>query len=423
LDGRMKRRGFVKMVTISCLASPQGWLQAMAASPAAQLAGVRVWPGKEVTRITIEANKKLVYQSLLLRDALRLVLDLEEMDYHDALKEMLPMVPANHPMVESVRIGRNRPGVTRVVLTLKRETQKPDVFSLPPVREYGHRLVIDLRPIERDDAIAQFLAQLPPEPAPRNTKPPTQTKPTPGQTPPKVANTAPPKPARTRIIAIDPGHGGEDPGAIGPTGLKEKDVTLAMAFKLKELIDAQQGFKAFLTRDDDYFVPLNERVEKARKVRAELLVSIHADAFTRPEANGASVFALSERGATSAAARYMAEKENQADKVGGMKQIVALDADVLNIKREISDLTKERSESLAKQVFRHMAKVNRMHKREVEFAGFAVLRSPDVPSILVETAFISNPEEEEKLGTEQYQTNVALALAQGLQQFLTKSVG
>jgi N-acetylmuramoyl-L-alanine amidase len=189
------------------------------------------------------------------------------------------------------------------------------------------------------------------------------------------------------------------------------------------LIDAQQGFKAFLTRDDDYFVPLNERVEKARKVRAELLVSIHADAFTRPEANGASVFALSDRGATSAAARYIAEKENQADKVGGMKQIVTLDADVLNIKREISDLTKERSESLAKQVLRHMAKVNRMHKRDVEFAGFAVLRSPDVPSILVETAFISNPEEEEKLGTEQYQTSVALALAQGLQGFLAKSVG
>jgi N-acetylmuramoyl-L-alanine amidase len=418
----MKRRAFVRMVSISLISAPQVLPLATAATPTAQLAGVRVWPGKEVTRITIEANKKLTYQSLLLRDPLRLVIDLEEMDYHDALKEMLPMVPANHPMVESVRIGRNRPGVTRVVLQLKRETKKPDVFSLAPVREYGHRLVIDLRPNESEDVIAQFLAQLPPEPTPRAAIPAAQNKPKPGQSPPKVAKAEPPKPVRTRIIAIDPGHGGEDPGAIGPTGLKEKDVTLAMAFKLKELIDAQQGFKAFLTRDDDYFVPLNERVEKARKVRAELLVSIHADAFTRPEANGASVFALSDRGATSAAARYMAEKENQADKVGGMKQIVALDADVLNIKREISDLTKERSESLAKQVLRHMAKVNRMHKRDVEFAGFAVLRSPDVPSILVETAFISNPEEEEKLGTEQYQTKVALALAQGLQRFLT-SVG
>jgi N-acetylmuramoyl-L-alanine amidase len=421
----MKRRAFVRMVSISLISAPQVWTHATAATPAAQLAGVRVWPGKEVTRITIEANKKLTYQSLLLRDPLRLVLDLEDMDYHDALKEMLPMVPSNHPMVESVRIGRNRPGVTRVVLELKRETKKPDVFSLAPVREYGHRLVIDLRPNKSEDVIAQFLAQLPQQvaPLPKPPIPAAQIPPKSTQNSPKIAKAEPPpKPVRTRIIAIDPGHGGEDPGAIGPTGLKEKDVTLAMAFKLKELIDAQQGFKAFLTRDDDYFVPLNERVEKARKVRAELLVSIHADAFTRPEANGASVFALSDRGATSAAARYMAEKENQADKVGGMKQVVALDADVLNIKREISDLTKERSEVLAKQVFRHMAKVNRMHKRDVEFAGFAVLRSPDVPSILVETAFISNPEEEEKLGTEQYQTKVALALAQGLQRFLT-SVG
>ncbi len=409
----VKRRALLKSIGLSALFAPAF----LRAAPSAQLAGVRVWPGREVTRITIETSATLRYQSLLLRDPLRLVIDLEGVDYHDALKEMLPMVPANHPMVESVRIGRNRPGVARVVLELKRAIKKPDLFSLQPVREYGHRLVIDLRPEETEDVIAQFLAQLPPE----RTLPAAQNKPKPGQIPPKIAKIETPK--RTRIIAIDPGHGGEDPGAIGPTGLKEKDVTLAIAFKLKDLIDAQQGFKAFLTRDEDYFVPLNERVEKARKVRAELLISIHADAFTRPEANGASVFALSERGATSAAARYLAEKENQADRVGGMKQVIALDADVLNIKREISEHTKERSEALAKLVVRQMAKVNRMHKRDVEFAGFAVLRSPDVPSILVETAFISNPEEEEKLSTEQYQTNVALALAQGLQGFFGKSVG
>jgi N-acetylmuramoyl-L-alanine amidase len=408
----MKRRALLKSIGLSALiASPFA-----RAATSAQLAGVRVWPGREVTRITIETSKSLKYESLLLRNPLRLVIDLDGVDYHDALKEMLPMVPANHPMVESVRIGRNRPGVTRVVLELKRETKKPELFALAPVREYGHRLVIDLRPEEKEDVIAQFLAQLPPEPSPQAKIPAAQNKPKPGQIPPKIAKIETQK--RTRIIAIDPGHGGEDPGAIGPTGLKEKDVTLAIAFKLKDLIDAQQGFKAFLTRDDDYFVPLGERVEKARKVRAELLISIHADAFTRPEANGASVFALSERGASSAAARYLAEKENQADRVGGMKLVVALDSDVLNIKREISEYTKERSEALAKRIVRQMAKVNRMHKRDVEFAGFAVLRSPDVPSILVETAFISNPEEEEKLATEQYQTSVALALAQGLQGFL-----
>jgi N-acetylmuramoyl-L-alanine amidase len=414
----MKRRALLKSIGLSAL-----WFapQLLRAASSAQLAGVRVWPGREVTRITIETSKSLKYESLLLKNPLRLVIDLDGVDYHDALKEMLPMVPANHPMVESVRIGRNRPGVTRVVLELKRETKKPELFSLAPVREYGHRLVIDLRPEEKEDVIAQFLAQLPPEPSPPAKIPAAQNRPKTAQSSPKMAKVETPK--RTRVIAIDPGHGGEDPGAIGPTGLKEKDVTLAIAFKLKDLIDAQQGFKAFLTRDDDYFVPLQERVEKARKVRAELLISIHADAFTRPEANGASVFALSERGATSAAARYLAEKENQADRVGGMKTVVALDSDVLSIKREISEYTKERSEALAKRVVQQMSKVNRMHKRDVEFAGFAVLRSPDVPSILVETAFISNPEEEEKLATEHYQTSVALALAQGLQGFLSRSVG
>jgi N-acetylmuramoyl-L-alanine amidase len=409
----MKRRALLKSIGLSALfLAPQ----MLRAASSAQLAGVRVWPGREVTRITIETSKSLKYESLLLKNPLRLVIDLDGVDYHDALKEMLPMVPVNHPMVESVRIGRNRPGVTRVVLELKRETKKPELFSLAPVREYGHRLVIDLRPEEKEDVIAQFLAQLPPKPSPSAKIPAAQNRPKTGQSSPKIAKVETPK--RTRVIAIDPGHGGEDPGAIGPTGLKEKDVTLAIAFKLKDLIDAQQGFKAFLTRDDDYFVPLRERVEKARKVRAELLISIHADAFTRPEANGASVFALSERGATSAAARYLAEKENQADRVGGMKAVVALDSDVLSIKREISEYTKERSEALAKRVVQQMSKVNRMHKRDVEFAGFAVLRSPDVPSILVETAFISNPEEEEKLATEHYQTSVALALAQGLQGFL-----
>ncbi len=385
----------------------------------AQLAGVRVWPGNEVTRVTIEASQRLQHSVIVLRDPLRLVVDLEGVDYHDALKEMLPVVPANHPTVAEVRIGRNRPGVTRVVFMLKREV-KQDSFLLAPVREYAHRLVLDLRPESAADPLADFLAELdqktaksapqvvPKIDAPSNEKLGNQ---------PQIAKAPVKGKQRTRVIVIDPGHGGEDPGAIGPNGLKEKDVTLAMALKLRDLIDSKPNMKAYLTRDDDYFVSLSERVEKARRVRADLLISIHADAFTRPEANGASVFALSERGATSAAARYLAEKENQADQVGGVKQI-SLDAEVLNIKREISTTTKDFSHRLGRLAANAMAKVNRMHKREVEFAGFAVLRSPDVPSILVETAFISNPDEEEKLGDVGFQRKVAQALAKTATDFV-----
>ncbi len=416
----MKRRRALTLITLGSVAP---WIPP--AHAAAELAGIRVWPGREVTRVTIEASEPITYSMFLMRDPARLVIDLDGVDFHDALREMLPNVPDKHPTVNAIRVGRTRPGATRVVLDLKREV-KPESFLLAPVREYSHRLVVDLRPLVAEDVIAEFLAQLPeaftplPTPAPAPVAP---TAPAGAPAAPKVAEVAKPKKGRTRVIAIDPGHGGEDPGAIGPTGLKEKDVTLAMAFKLKALIDAQPNLRAFLTRDDDYFVPLNERVEKARSVKAELLISIHADAFTAPEANGASVFALSDRGSSSATAKFLAEKENLADKVGGIKQ-VSLDAEVLNIRREISSLTKDSSAALGKFAVNAMARINRMHKKQVEFAGFAVLRSPDVPSILVETAFISNPEEEEKLASKSYQQRVAEALAKSAGEYLnTRNIG
>jgi N-acetylmuramoyl-L-alanine amidase len=395
----MNRRGMLKAITVTTLLPSA--LHAQTPS-AGLLAGVRVWPGREVTRVSIESSQPIKFQTLTLTDPMRLVIDLEGADYHDALRDFLVQMPPDNPSVAQVRLARNRPGVVRVVLELRRDV-KPDAFILAPVDQYNHRLVLDLRPAAGgDDVIAQFLTQL--DAKQRKNAPATND---------KVAQ----KRGRVRVIAIDPGHGGEDPGAIGPGGLKEKDVTLAIALKLRTLINAEPNMKAFLTRDDDFFVPLHERVEKARQARAELLISIHADAFTNPEANGASVFALSERGATSAAARYLAEKENRADAVGGVKQ-VKLDNEVLAIKREISNVTRERSEMLGKFAVRSMARINRMHKREVEFAGFAVLRSPDVPSILVETAFISNPDEEDKLATDLYQTNVAKVLAASAAQYV-----
>jgi N-acetylmuramoyl-L-alanine amidase len=384
---------------------------AFAAAPLAQLAGVRVWPGREVTRVTVETSSAIKFQTLALRDPLRLVIDLEGADVHEATREVMALMPANNPTVADVRIARNRPGVTRIVLDLKREVQ-PDAFQLQPIKPYAHRLVLDLRPRESEDLIGQFLAQLEAK----------QREASALITPPKTNQPSTAKSPRVRVIAIDAGHGGEDPGAIGPNGLKEKDVTLAIALRLRDLINARPNLKAFLTRDDDYFVPLHERVEKARAAKADLMISIHADAFTNPEANGASVFALSDRGATSAAARYLAQKENGADRVGGVRQ-ETVDAEVLNLKRDISNNTKERSEALARLAVNAMTRVNRMHKKQVEFAGFAVLRSPDVPSILVETAFISNPDEEEKLGTDDYQSKVARALMTVATQYVANAVG
>lgn len=398
----MNRRHLLKAITISTLV-PWVW----PSQAAAMLAGVRVWPGREVTRVTIESSQAIKYHTLMLRDPLRLVIDLEGADYHDALRDLLLQMPPNNPTVADVRIGRNRPGVIRLVLELRREVV-PDAFTLLPIAPYAHRLVFDLRPVAADDVIGQFLAQL--EAKRANAPPPSPPAP---QASPRPHR----KIGRVFVVAIDPGHGGEDPGAIGPSGLKEKDVTLAIGLKLRELINAQPNMKAFLTRDEDFFVPLSERVEKARQARADLLISIHADAFTNPEANGASVFALSERGASSAAARYLAEKENRADAVGGVKA-AAQDAVILNIKREISNLTRQRSETLGRLAVRSMARINRLHKKQIEFAGFAVLRAPDVPSILVETAFISNPREEEKLATDTYQREVAQALAQTASQFV-----
>lgn len=242
-----------------------------------------------------------------------------------------------------------------------------------------------------------------------------------------TASTAPAPPevrsdtARLVIVAIDAGHGGEDPGAVGPSGLYEKDVVLSIAHKLRARINAQPGMRAMLTRESDYFVPLQERVLKARRVQADLFVSVHADAFMNPEARGASIFALSENGATSAAARWMAKKENASDLVGGVN-IKARDASVMRALLDMSTTAQIKdSLKLGQAILGHLGKVGRLHKARVEQAGFAVLKAPDIPSILVETGFISNPEEESKLKDEAYQGQLADALLAGIQRYFARN--
>jgi N-acetylmuramoyl-L-alanine amidase len=224
------------------------------------------------------------------------------------------------------------------------------------------------------------------------------------------------------VVAIDPGHGGEDPGAIGPSGLREKDVVLAVALKLRDRLNSVPGMRVMLTRDADFFVPLHERVRKARRVQADLFVSIHADAFFTPAARGASVFALSETGASSAAARWMANKENAADAVGGLNTVAVKDAQVLRAMLDMSTAAQIKdSLRIGREVLERIGKVGALHKRSVEQAGFAVLKAPDIPSILVETAFISNPEEEDKLRDKDYRKQLVQAIAAGIKRYFARN--
>jgi N-acetylmuramoyl-L-alanine amidase len=328
------------------------------------------------------------------KDPERLVLDLETPELSAALTELNGKVTADDPYVQGLRVAKNRPGVVRVVLDLKAEV-KPQVFVLKPIGEYAHRLVLDIHPLTAVDPLMALLQQ--PEPAlPRD------------------------KVARLATIVIDAGHGGEDPGAIGRRGSREKDITLNIAKRLKALIDAEPNMRAVLTRDGDYFLPLHMRVDKARKVRADLFVSIHADAFIRPHARGSSVFALSEKRATSEAAKWLARKENEADLVGG----VNLDVKDKYLAQTLLDLSQtatiDHSLRLGNSVLARLGGVNTLHKPQVEQASFAVLKAPDVPSILVETAFISNPDEEKRLNDETYQDKLARALLEGIRDYIAR---
>ncbi|HZM37124.1 MAG TPA: N-acetylmuramoyl-L-alanine amidase [Burkholderiales bacterium] len=365
---------------------------AFVASAQAQVVASRIWPAPEYTRVTIESKDELKYEFFSVPNPVRLVLDLQTSEIAPTLAELAGKVSAEDPHLQVIRVGHNRPGVVRVVLEVKDEV-KPQIFTLKPIGGYGHRLVLDVYPAKARDPLAELIRE-------------TQRR--------------LPTVARLATIVIDPGHGGEDPGALGRRGTREKDVTLMIAKRLKALVDAEPNMRAVLTRDGDYFLQLSDRVEKARNVKADLLVSIHADAFVRPHARGSSVFALSERRATSEMARFLAQKENESDLIGGV-ELKNMDS---HVKRTILDLSQtatiDYSLRLGSAVLQRLGTVNTLHKPQVEQASFAVLKAPDVPSILVETAFISNPDEEKRLGDREYRDQLARAILEGIRDYIAK---
>jgi N-acetylmuramoyl-L-alanine amidase len=346
----------------------------------------------------LEAHEKLEYTIFSVKDPERLVLDLETNELSPALAELHGKVTADDPYIQGLRIARNRPGVIRLVLDLKADV-RPQIFALAPVGEYGHRLVLDIHPVVAPDPLAQLIEET------QRSRPPAK---------------AGAGVARLATIVIDPGHGGEDPGAIGKRGSREKNITLLIAKRLKALIDAEPDMRALLTRDGDYFLPLHARVEKARAVKADLLVSIHADAFKRSNVRGSSVFALSDRRATSEMARLLAKEANDADLIGGIN----LEGKDKYLQQTLLDLSQtaaiDHSLRLGNAVLQRLGAVNTLHKQNVEQASFAVLTTPGVPSILVETAFISNPEEERRLNDEKYQARLARAILEGIKEYVKK---
>lgn len=456
--------GFLKHFLIAALL-----VAAHPAFSAQTILASRVWPAQEYTRVTLESEQPISEKHFSLDNPQRLVVDLDGVALGAELKALASKVGNDDPYIKEVRVGLNRPNVVRVVFDLRTEV-KPSIFPLAPAGEYKHRLVIDLYPAKpadpllalvaaKPDAIAQ-VAQATKQgdalPTPKETPPSTQPASSEkavaskdageanGAAAPKVASAkdAPkggaeakaakgdlsdvvalkvPRLDRLVIIAIDAGHGGEDPGAHGRGGTREKNVTLAIARRLKAMIDKEPDMRGVLTRDGDYFVPLAQRVAKARRLHADLFVSIHADAWVRRDARGSSVFALSERGATSAAARLLAQSENDSDKIGG----VDLGAQDPVLAKTLLDLSQTAtindSLKLGRAVLNELGDVNELHKERVEQAGFAVLKAPDIPSILVETAFISNPEEEKRLKDSAYQEKIAAAILGGLKRYLAQN--
>lgn len=380
---------------------------------------VRVWPAADYTRVAIEHKAPLKYSHFMIRNPDRLVVDLEGIEFNSVLESMADKIAPDDPNIKLLRAGRFKPGVVRLVMELKNEV-KPQVFVLPPVGEYGYRLVLDVYPLEPPDPLLQLLQNH--ESLAGNTTAPVDKKPAPvAEIKPERPRQGKPVVDRLVTITLDPGHGGEDPGAVGRGGSYEKHVTLAVAKRLKAKIDAEPNMRAVLTRDTDFFVPLHMRVQKARRIQSDLFVSIHADAFTRPDASGSSVFALSESGASSSAARYLAQKENSADLVGGVN--IAVKDPMLA--RTLLDLSQTATISdslkLGKAVLGELGSINRLHKESVEQAGFAVLKAPDIPSILIETAFISNPEEERRLNDDAYQDKMAEAIIAGIRKYFSKN--
>ncbi len=426
----------------------------------ANVVAVRVWPAPDYSRVTLESDKPLKTTQTFVPNPPRLAVDIEGMVLNTTLKELVAKVQPDDPNIAAIRIGQNSPTVVRIVIDLK-QAAKPQVFTLKPIAPYKHRLVLDLYPAKEVDPLEELIheringvASGPAEPdAPATPAedddplgaliaqhhkaeqgaPAASTTTTPAK--PTTKTPAPTQPARPTsaksteriiIVALDPGHGGEDPGAIGPRGTREKDVVLKIALQLRQRINGTRingiPMRAFMTRDADFFVPLATRVSKARRVQADLFISIHADAFTKPSAKGASVYALSQKGATSTAASWLAKKENQADLIGGLNVGDQKDKAVQQALLDMSTTAQIQSSlKLGTELLKQIGSFAKLHKPKVEQAGFAVLKAPDIPSVLVETAFISNPEEEQRLRSSAYQAKLADAMMKGIRQYFAKN--
>jgi len=372
-----------------------------------QVVAVRVWPASSYTRLTLESSTPLKYKHFTLTNPHRLVIDIEGVHLNSVLKGVGKQIQQNDPFIKQARVGQFDKTTIRLVMELKKQIN-PHVFTLKPVAGIHNRLVVDLYPQEgavsaEDDPLLALLEDY-------NRGDVART------LPPETAKDGKAGRERPLIIMLDPGHGGEDPGAIGKYKTREKDIVLLIARKLQKLIQREPNMKVHMTRNEDVFIPLKVRVAKARKLRADLFVSIHADAFTNRAARGSSVFALSTKGATSAAARFLAQTQNESDQIGGVSKSGDryLDHTMFDL---VQTATISDSLKFGKEVLTRMGKINHLHKNKVDQAGFAVLKAPDIPSILVETAFISNVEEERKLKTSHFQQKVAESILAGIKAY------
>ncbi|GLK59151.1 N-acetylmuramoyl-L-alanine amidase [Azotobacter vinelandii] len=387
---------------------------AVDALAAAEVRGVRLWRAPDNTRLVFDLSGQVQHSVFTLTAPHRIVIDVSGAQ----LRTQLDKLALGNTPISGLRAAQRTPNDLRLVLDLSKAVV-PKSFTLAPNQQYGHRLVLDL--FDQEPAAAP---ELPPT---RVASARTVPLPAPVVTPTKPAakaTTPLPRGKRDIVVAIDAGHGGEDPGAIGPQGAQEKHVVLAIARELQRQINAEKGFRAELVRTGDYFIPLRRRTEIARKKGADLFVSIHADAAPRSSAFGASVYALSDRGATSETARWLADSENRSDLIGGAGSVSLEDKDrmLAGVLLDLS-MTASLSSSLniGQKVLSNMGRITPLHKERVEQAGFMVLKSPDIPSILVETGFISNPGESEKLQTRSHQQALARAIHGGVRQFFHQS--
>ena len=435
---QMKRRQLLQLYGMSCMGTLALYLGPTHWAWGASILAVRIWPAPDYSRVTIESDTPLKFKPLMVADPPRLAVDIEGVVLNPALRELVAKVQANDPNIAGIRVGQFLPEVVRLVIDLKHGIT-PQVFNLEPVAAYKHRLVLDLYPTSPvdplsaliadrakatvHDPLGDLIAQHAQKPVAAHHNTPTPNTPSASVPAPAVQTAS--KTERLIIVALDAGHGGEDPGAIGPGGTREKDVVLSLAHRMRERINGTtlngNPMRAYLTRDGDFFIPLHVRVQKARQVQADLFMSLHADAFYTPRPQGASVFALSQSGATSSAARWMAAKENKADLIGGLN-VKAQDPHVQRMLLDMSTTAQiNDSLKLGNTLLQEIGRVGKLHKPQVEQASFAVLKAPDIPSVLVEAAFISNPEEEAKLNTEAYQEQLAKALMRGIEGYFGRN--